>query len=504
MQHKKSQMSGVNFINLAISPNKNTVMGGGETLLGQIQSGLDEFGLLLDMLSNSEGDDSLEGEEEKKGQQSIVPPAEEDSVLDSFQKSSVSVILETNVFQNIRDVDSSSLLDGLNEIQTSEINSKNSLNAVQEPEGDLHQVSIYSDANIASEELKKITHFDNKNSSIEGVYAKNKIGHNSPESVRKELAQQITKLDTTEEKSLTNYEENPELEVIEVVREGDDKSLNLENAFALKASPIISSNSPLASATPDYYNNLNLELIPKETKLNQNEKNQVLFEVETNQSDKSKESFSGLGGSFKNDESQTEYNLEYRDSYSEEKSEFSNSQTDISDSKKVDSEVLQFKDALSRLESKDFKIEQRAEKPAQNLGEDNLNKISLSLKSVLKSSKKEVIKIELNPKDLGTVQIEFEKDKSTGISKVTFTTEKFSTFDLFSKSNQEIQKVINDSGIKVDDSSLKFEMQNNSERRESNNKYFADSDFTQTGEIKVKEYVNYSLTLPNDEINIIA
>lgn len=104
-------MSSVNLQNLSIFPDSK--FGSGNEFPGLVegksQGDFSDFDVMLNILSSLESENVNAFEEEKnESRQSSSSPAEEEMVANLVQASSVSVILETKVFQqNIHDADSS-------------------------------------------------------------------------------------------------------------------------------------------------------------------------------------------------------------------------------------------------------------------------------------------------------------------------------------------------------------------------------------------------------------
>lgn len=500
-------MSGVNLQNLNISSGANSGVSAVDLSLVQAKQGVSEFDLLLNTLLSPENDEPLLDEEgEEKGQQSFISPAEEETIANSFQNSSVSVILETKVFQNIRDVDSSILNKDKPFNANLDINLKEIYHVLGEqdegtlfkPEGYIKTSEFLGDElKISSNDFKEVGIEDGvgitvrKDSLIE--VKSNKLEKNGNENQPDNLELQADEID----ESIDHEEIRGELREYKQL-EGNSYELTenktFENANSFIISPIFQAEKIIQKNNQQPH-----QIVLSSSK----EEIQVIHNFE-------EESVVLSKNFLLSEEKKLPNALKINtDSYSVSSKNL-DSEKDID----IDIDIGSFRSVLEKeivTSSKSQNVEQKFNLSTENsnfeenLGDDNINKISLSLKSITKSNKKEIIKIELNPKDLGSLQIEFEKDKETGVSKITFSAEKFTTLDLLAKSTQEIQKIISDSGIKVDDSSLKFEMQNNSERNGSNNEYIEDKVVYQTSENKIPEYkTNYSVVISEDEVNIIA
>lgn len=511
-------MSGVNLQSLSISSGASAGVGAVDLTVGQAQQGLSEFDLLLNMLSNPEGENPVKDEErEKKSQQSFISSAEEETIANSFQASSVSVILETKVFQNIHDVDSSifnkdsenlspHIVENFSEFNTyqfeipQESSFENSISnqellleskEVNRNSGDITQDLKTSNKNVSKENVifSESLSFEDKNYNLVAQEIVSK-SYNSDEKIPELEVLNAGVKERYSQKKEINFEKKLELSKIETEEDFLENKINIQTFVAPESSRIYKGSKQSS----------NLEGTSKHTVKTIRE-DVVLTAIYKSELPESAE--------FNDSNFDAEYIRKIQD---QEKSQFLKMDKVIEKN-----EAMEFRsildEKLAPLASREFEgklpVEgyqiKKSDSEIQEIGKENLNKINLSLRSISKSSKKEIIKIELNPKDLGSLLISFEKDKETGLSKVTFATEKFTTLDLLAKSSQEIQKIISDSGIKLDDSSLKFEMQNNSDRQESSNKYFEDKVSGKNSENKINEYkTNYSVILNDDEINIIA
>ena len=511
-------MTGVNLQNLSISSSSGNVVSSIDLASGQAQQGMSEFDLLLDVLSNPEGENALLGEEEeKKSQQSFISSAEEEAIANSFQASSVSVILETKVFQNIHDVDSSIFTNDVSlEPERDEMRHIRQIKPFAVNTGD--SKDEYKDGDETAEENS--LNYDVKSkldvfvsNEIQRIALKNpsKIELADKESSNHKVINPVANIN---EKSLleNNFQAD---EINEYI---DYENYNNENEYEYEYEELNKPNNYEGQVYDfDKKDLLDKKVVFNQPLIMQNEKiipnnslkkvgpSEVSYGIES----KANDNFESLRQKFfsKNlDEESAKYLESDAADINNNEEGMQKISKDLSTEKNLESFKLAFdNEVLSSRGDKKFDLDMNPRRDLKDLGENNISKIHLSLKSISKSSKKEVIKIELNPKDLGSLQIEFEKDKETGVSKVTFSAEKFTTFDLLSRSTQEIQKIISDSGIKVDDSSLKFEMQNNSERNGSNNEYVEDEVAYQIPENKISEYkTNYSIVISDDEVNIIA
>lgn len=504
-------MSSVNLQNLSIFPDSK--FGSGNEIPGLVegrsQGDFSDFSVMLNILSSLESENANAFEEEKnESRQSSSSPAEEEMVANLVQASSVSVILETKVFQNIHDADSSFF-------KQDEI-----MNSDNQDELSENKIVINQENEVIFKDKDSIE-FDNL---LNRQVFENQTELAEVEKEKVELPKDIASPLSPEHLAVENEFVNQEPDPIRLFKQDDNKII--ENIANLKP------DGPESNEIPQVFNET-LEVITEKLEQEKSENfglvgaqssqsESVVLNEENSSKNSEKSTNTNVSNKTlpfdnlkKNDESlRKEFNFQ-KDSIPQEvvkyKTEDGFIENKISEFETVaeNLDVLANKDAsqfrLRQVDEKENIVVNKDNKMLKDLGDENINKISLNLKSLSKSKNKESIKIELNPKDLGSLTIEFEKDITTGLSKVTFTTEKFTAFDLLSRATQEIQKIINDSGIRVDDSSLKFEMQNNSERRGSNNEYFEDKVSSKDKESKVSEYMtSYSFTTVNDEINIIA